>query len=151
MSTPGNQPTRTVTTRRTALITGASSGFGSLFAERFAADGFDVVLVARSVEPMETLADRIRSRTAVQVAVLQALVAGVGAFRARILHCHRCGGRDAGAADREGDKKAEGAQCPHALTLRLVGGPREVLAIPCSSLAGNARSVFDAQKRTCAG
>ena len=70
MSTPGTRSTRTGTTRRTALITGASSGFGSLFAERFAADGFDVVLVARSVEPMETLADRIRSRNAVQVAVI---------------------------------------------------------------------------------
>ena len=70
MSTPATQPTRTVTTRRTALITGASSGFGSLFAERFAADGFDVVLVARSVEPMETLADRIRARNAVQVTVI---------------------------------------------------------------------------------
>jgi short-subunit dehydrogenase len=70
MSTPEPAPTRTVTARRTALITGASSGFGSLFAETFAADGFDVVLVARSVEPMETLADRIRSRTAAQVTVI---------------------------------------------------------------------------------
>ena len=70
MSTPGTRPPRTVTTRRTALITGASSGFGSLFAERFAADGFDVVLVARSLEPMETLADRIRARNAVQVTVI---------------------------------------------------------------------------------
>ena len=47
--------------RRTALITGASSGFGELFAERFADDGVDVILVARSAEPMERIAERIEA------------------------------------------------------------------------------------------
>jgi len=56
--------------RRTALVTGASSGLGALFAERFAGDGFDVVLVARRVEPMEVLADRIRGRSGVEITVI---------------------------------------------------------------------------------
>ena len=58
------------TTRRTALITGASGGFGELFAERFAGDGFDVVLAARSVEPMERISERIRTRSNVTATVI---------------------------------------------------------------------------------
>ena len=66
------------TTRRTALITGASSGFGELFAERFAADGFDVILVARSLEPMERSAERIRARNGVNATVLADDLAELG-------------------------------------------------------------------------
>ena len=59
-----------MTARRTALITGASSGFGELFADRLAADGFDVVLVARSGDAMEAIAERIRSRSEVTATVV---------------------------------------------------------------------------------
>jgi short-subunit dehydrogenase len=45
--------------RRTALITGASSGFGVEFAKLFARDGYDLVLVARSEPPMQELAERL--------------------------------------------------------------------------------------------
>ncbi len=48
--------------RRTALITGASSGFGAEFARLFARDGFDLVLVARSGAPMEELAQVLDGR-----------------------------------------------------------------------------------------
>jgi len=68
-----NEPTNVAEdhrARRTALITGASSGFGALFAERCAGDGFDVVLVARSVEPMEELAERIGRTSDVEVTVI---------------------------------------------------------------------------------
>jgi short-subunit dehydrogenase len=78
MSSP-EPATAASVSRRTALITGASSGFGALFAERFAADGFDLVLVARSAEPMEALAERIRARNAVQVAVVPHDLARPGA------------------------------------------------------------------------
>ena len=54
------------------LITGASSGIGSVYADRFARRGHDLVLVARDVSRMEQLADRLRSETGVQVDVLQA-------------------------------------------------------------------------------
>jgi short-subunit dehydrogenase len=48
--------------RRTALITGASSGFGAEFARLFARDGFDLVLVARSGAAMEELAQVLDGR-----------------------------------------------------------------------------------------
>jgi short-subunit dehydrogenase len=61
-----------MTERRLALITGASSGFGIRFAERFAADGFDVALAARSVAPMQELASHLRDRDDVETHVFPA-------------------------------------------------------------------------------
>ncbi len=56
--------------RRTALVTGASSGFGRELARLFAADGFDVVLVARSAAVLEELAREIGERHGVGTHVL---------------------------------------------------------------------------------
>jgi uncharacterized protein len=54
------------------LITGASSGIGAVYADRFAGRGHDLVLVARDVARMEALADRLRREAGVQVDVLKA-------------------------------------------------------------------------------
>src|SRR5215471_20981302 len=53
------------------LITGASTGIGAVYADRFAKRGHDLVLVARDRKRMETLADRLRRETGVAVDVLQ--------------------------------------------------------------------------------
>jgi short-subunit dehydrogenase len=54
------------------LITGASTGIGATYAERFAQRGHDLVLVARDVVRMEALASRLRQDTGVTVDILPA-------------------------------------------------------------------------------
>lgn len=56
----------------TVLITGASSGIGTVYAERFARRGHDLVLVARDKARLESLAARLRQDTGVAVDVLPA-------------------------------------------------------------------------------
>ncbi|WP_059410756.1 SDR family NAD(P)-dependent oxidoreductase [Cupriavidus basilensis] len=58
--------------RSTVLITGASSGIGATYAERFARRGHDLVLVARDKARLDALAARLRQENGVAVEVLQA-------------------------------------------------------------------------------
>jgi short-subunit dehydrogenase len=53
-----------------ALITGASSGIGSAYARAFAARGASLVVVARSADKLEALADELRARHSVPVEVI---------------------------------------------------------------------------------
>ncbi len=56
----------------TVLITGASSGIGAIYAERFAGRGHDLVLVARDGARLDALAARLREESNVAVEVLRA-------------------------------------------------------------------------------
>src|SRR5581483_990413 len=55
-----------------ALITGASSGIGAVYADRLARRGYDLVLTARDEARMQALAKRLRAEAGVTVEVLRA-------------------------------------------------------------------------------
>jgi short-subunit dehydrogenase len=56
----------------TVLVTGASTGIGAVYADRFARRGHDLVLVARDQARLEALAERLRRETGVAVDILKA-------------------------------------------------------------------------------
>ena len=57
---------------RTAVITGGSKGIGRAIARGLAAEGVNLVLVARGKEQLDQTADRIRQDTGVQVLAVPA-------------------------------------------------------------------------------
>ncbi|AEF46303.1 short-chain dehydrogenase/reductase SDR [Serratia sp. AS12] len=59
-------------TKSSVLITGASTGIGAVYAERFARRGHDLVLVARDKTKLDLLAERLRQENAISVDVLPA-------------------------------------------------------------------------------
>jgi NAD(P)-dependent dehydrogenase (short-subunit alcohol dehydrogenase family) len=64
---------------RTVLITGASSGIGSAFAEVFAAEGFDLVITARREDRLRNLAALLAQRDQCGVHVVVADLSAVDA------------------------------------------------------------------------
>ncbi|MBU3077454.1 SDR family NAD(P)-dependent oxidoreductase [Sphingomonas quercus] len=62
----------TVSTPGTALITGASSGIGAVYADHLARRGYDLILVARDGQRLSELAARLQAETGRAVEVLRA-------------------------------------------------------------------------------
>jgi short-subunit dehydrogenase len=62
----------TLITQGTALITGASSGIGAIYADRLARRGHDLILVARNQSRLEALAARLRDETGRSVEIVSA-------------------------------------------------------------------------------
>ena len=71
-----------MTTLPTVFITGASSGIGATYAERFARRGHNLIIVARDKSRLEALATRLRAEHQVSVEVLQADLANTAELSA---------------------------------------------------------------------
>ncbi len=63
------------------LITGASSGFGEEFARQYAEQGYSLVLVARRLERLQALAEKLRQQHGTQVVVEQVDLSDVAAIK----------------------------------------------------------------------
>ncbi len=82
----GRKPTRPVT-----IVTGGSEGIGLAIAERFAARGHILVLVARRQPPLEAAAEQLRRLHGVEVTTLSLDVGGAGALDALDAHLANLG------------------------------------------------------------
>jgi short-subunit dehydrogenase len=61
-----------------ALVTGASTGIGAIYADRLARRGFDLVLTARNAQRLATVAERVSSATGRRVEILPADLSDTG-------------------------------------------------------------------------
>ena len=62
----------TIQAKGTALITGASTGIGAIYADRLAKRGYDLILVARNKERLASLARRLANDTGRKVETVEA-------------------------------------------------------------------------------
>jgi uncharacterized protein len=60
----------TSTNKGTAVVTGASTGIGAVYADRLAKRGYDLILVARNIDRLNTLAERLTKETGVKVTTI---------------------------------------------------------------------------------
>ena len=65
----------------TALVTGASSGIGAIYADQLAARGYDLILVARNHDRLADLAKRLVGKSHRKVDIIAADLAGDGMAR----------------------------------------------------------------------
>ena len=65
----------------TAMVAGASEGIGAAFSTCLAAEGIDLVLIARRPAPMQQLADSLEDKYKVNVTCISCDLSGTDAAR----------------------------------------------------------------------
>lgn len=65
--------------KKTALITGAASGIGRAFSDIFASEGYDLILVGRNLEKMETMKADYEAKSGIHVTAVQKDISKEGA------------------------------------------------------------------------
>lgn len=81
MSNTVNTATSKQERKGTAVVTGASSGLGMVYADRLAGRGYDLVLVARRVDRLQSLAAKLSDQYGVAVRVLAADLSSVAGLK----------------------------------------------------------------------
>ena len=131
----------------TALVTGATSGLGEEFCWQLAAGGHDLVLVARRVQVLEALADKLRNVAGVGAQVIAADLStpeGVAAVSRRLDvggpdGPHGAAGDPGGARGTDGDPGgARGTEGARRGTRGSAGGTGEGPERPVDLLVNNA-------------
>ena len=121
------------------VITGASSGFGEQIARRCAGRGAQVVLAARSIEPLELLAQELRARGGRALAVAADVTSEADVARLAATTLERFGRADVlvanagfGVLERIADAPIEDLQ--EMIAVNLIGTTRCVKALLPSML-----------------
>jgi short-subunit dehydrogenase len=116
------------------VITGASSGFGAQIARRCAQRGAQVVLAARSIEPLELLAQELRARGRQALAVATDVTSEADVARLAATTLERFGHVDAlvanagfGVLERIADAPIEDLQ--EMIAVNLIGTTRCIKAL----------------------
>lgn len=120
--------------RPAVLVTGASSGIGATYADRFARRGHPLVLVARDNVRLEALATRLRAEYAVAVDVVPADLtdaAQLAAVEARLREDGRIGVliNNAGAASKGGFLGSDGDALDLLIRLNVTAVTRLAAAV----------------------
>ena len=123
-----------MTTLPTVLVTGASSGIGAVYAERFAQRGHPLVLVARDQSRLDALAAGLRQAHGVPVDVLPADLtqpADLAAVEARLREDARIGIliNNAGMAQSGGFLQLSAADIDQLITLNTTAVARLAAAV----------------------
>ncbi|MBC6465589.1 SDR family NAD(P)-dependent oxidoreductase [Actinomadura alba] len=139
-----------VVVRKTALITGASSGIGAATAKRLAAEGFNVVLAARRRDRLENLVKEIQAadpagRTDGAVAVTLDVTSqeSVDAMAAALSDCHVLVNNAGGALGLEPVAKADPADWQAMYDTNVLGLLRVTKALLPKLIAGGAGHVVN--------
>ena len=124
---------------RVIVITGASSGFGEQIAQRCAQRGAQVVLAARSIEPLEQLAQELRARGGRAMAIAADVTSEADVARLAATTLERFGRADVlvanagfGVLDRIADAPIEDLR--EMIDVNLIGTTRCIKALLPSML-----------------